>query len=117
MEPPGLSLDAEAVEGVPVAVEVLAAHVQHRLRACHAPAHPRTLHPVLDVMPARAFYHPRRYRAALPQILVVAHPRGVALEVMADLPEVLFLLAHEPAHRPQPPQPLYHPLHLPRKHA
>ena len=71
VEPPGLLLDARLVEGVPVAVEVFAAHVQHRLRPFYRPAHAAALHPVLDVMPARPLYHPRRYRVALLQILLV----------------------------------------------
>jgi len=49
VKPLGFLLNAEGLERLPVAVEVLAAHVQHRLRPLWAPAPPGALHPILAV--------------------------------------------------------------------
>src|SRR5205823_7244259 len=73
----------------PIAVQRRAAHLQHGLRPRRHPTHPRTLQPVFDVVSARPLDHPTGDRVPLRQILVIAHPLPVLLQVVAERRQLL----------------------------
>src|SRR3954468_24145067 len=104
VQPLCLPLDAEVLELLPVAVEIFAAYIQHRLRSRLRPAHARPLHAILDVMPARPLDDPRSDRVALPQVLVITHSVLVGLQVVTDRPQLLLLRSAQGPQRPQSSQ-------------
>ena len=93
VQPLGFLPNAIPHEVVPIPIEVGAAHVQHRLSTLDGPAHPRTLHPVLNKMATRSLDNPRGEGIARREIDIVTHAMRIVVEVATNRGQLCPLLA------------------------
>ena len=91
-----LLLNAMAHERLSLPIEGYTAQSQQGLSTGNGPMHARSLHPILDHMPAGALNDPGSDRVASGQVLVVVHPGLMATQVVADLGQLLPSTPGEP---------------------
>src|ERR1700676_4322072 len=101
-----LAVDTESLERFPIATGTDSSQVKHGLGSRYLPAHARTLHAILDDVPARSLDYPSGDRVSRFEVFAVAHPVLVRFQEVARFAQPLPLGALESAHGSQVAQPM-----------